>query len=80
MPPGGQSALLISHRAVEDHAVTVALALDVSGQVKADGSVPDGVHRLGIKEVVRPRCGKETDCSERRGTLNSWRCLDRGKP
>ena len=44
-----------THRAVEDHAVAVAHALDVRGEVEADGAVADGVHRLGVEEVVRPR-------------------------
>lgn len=50
-----------THRAVEDHAVAVAHAFDVGGQVEADGSVANGVHGLGVKEVVRPRWRKMTD-------------------
>jgi len=42
-----------AHRAVEDHAVSVAQALDMCCQVEADGSMADGVHSLSIKEVVR---------------------------
>lgn len=50
--------------------MSVAQALDVGGQVEADGSVPDGVHRLGIEEVVRPCCGKDTNSSVReRGSV-----------
>jgi len=48
-----------AYRAVEDHAVAVAHALDVRGEVEADGAVPDGVHRLGVEEVVRPRWRKD---------------------
>lgn len=69
---------------MEDHTVAVTLALDVGGQVEADGSVPDGVHRLGIEEVVRPSCGKDTNrlVRERRETFKtSWRHLNqRGQP
>lgn len=50
-----------THRAVEDHTVAVAHTFDVGGEVEADGSVANGVHGLGIKEVVRPRWRKITD-------------------
>lgn len=42
-----------AHRAVEDHAVSIAQALDVCCQVEADGSMADGVHGLSIEEVMR---------------------------
>lgn len=38
---------------MEDHAVSVAQALDVRCQVEADGSVADGIHGLGVEEVMR---------------------------
>lgn len=41
------------HRAVKDHTVSVAQALDVGCQVEADGSMADGVHSLSVEEVVR---------------------------
>lgn len=44
-----------THRALEDHAVAVAHAFDVRGQVEADGSVADGIHGLCVEEVVGPR-------------------------
>lgn len=47
--------------------MAIAQTLDVGGQVEADGSVPDGVHRLGIEEVVRPCCRKDTNRSVREG-------------
>lgn len=50
-----------THRAVEDHTVAVAHTFDVGGQVEADGSVANGVHGLGVEEVVRPRWRKTTD-------------------
>lgn len=40
--------------------MAVAHTFDVGGEVEADGSVADGVHGLGIKEVVRPRWRKTT--------------------
>lgn len=49
-----------THRAVKDHAVAVAHTFDVSGQVETDGSVADGVHGLGIEEVMGPRWRKIT--------------------
>lgn len=42
-----------AHRAVKDDAVSVAQALNVCDQVKADGSMTDGVHGLSVKEVMR---------------------------
>lgn len=42
-----------AHRAVEDHAVSVAQALDVCCQVEADGSVADCVHGLSVEEIMR---------------------------
>lgn len=42
-----------AHRAVEDHTVSIAQALDVCCQVEADGSMADGVHGLSIEEVMR---------------------------
>lgn len=62
-----------THRALEDHAVTVAHALDVRGQVEADGPVTDGIHGLGVEEVVRPRCKK------RRGTRRHVRKAKRSR-
>lgn len=53
-----------AHRAVEDHTVAVAHTFDVGGEVEADGSVANGVHGLGIKEVVRPRWRRRTDSDE----------------
>lgn len=44
-----------THRALEDHAVTIAHTLNVRGQVETNGPVTDGVHGLGVEEVVRPR-------------------------
>mgnify|MGYP007124653102 CR=1 FL=1 len=44
-----------AHRAVENHTVSIAQALDVCCQVEADGSMTDGVHGLSIEEVVGPR-------------------------
>lgn len=38
--------------------MAVAHTFDVGGEVEADGSVANGVHGLGIKEVVRPRWRK----------------------
>lgn len=38
---------------MEDHAVSIAQALDVCCQVEADGSMADGVHGLSIEEVMR---------------------------
>lgn len=52
------------HPAVEHHTVSVAQALNVRRQVKADGSVADGVHCLSIKEVVRSRCRQKDTMSE----------------
>lgn len=49
----------LTHRAVEHHAVAVAHALDVRGEVEADRSVADGVHGLGVEEVMRPRWEEE---------------------
>lgn len=42
-----------TNRAVEDHTVSVALALNVCCQVETYGSMPDGLHGLCIKEVMR---------------------------
>lgn len=46
LPPG-------YYRAVEDHTVSVAQALDVCCQVEADGSMANGIHGLSVKEVMR---------------------------
>lgn len=35
--------------------MAIAHTFDVGGEVETDGSVANGVHGLGIKEVVRPR-------------------------
>lgn len=43
--------------------MAVAHTLDVRGQVEADGPVTDGVHGLGVEEVVMPRW------RERRGEM-----------
>lgn len=37
---------------MKHHTVTLALALDVGRQVETDGAMTDGVHRLGVKEVM----------------------------
>lgn len=44
-----------THRTVKDHTVAVAHTFDVGGEVEADGPVANGVHSLGIEEVVGPR-------------------------
>lgn len=49
-----------AYRALEDHTVAVAHTLDVRGQVETDGPVTDGVHGLGVEEVVRPRWREES--------------------
>lgn len=40
---------------MKDHTVAVAHAFDVGCEVEADGPVANGVHGLGIEEVVGPR-------------------------
>ena len=47
-------------------AVAVAHGLYVGCQVEADGSVADGVHCLGVKEVVGPRWWERRNCDEKR--------------
>lgn len=44
-----------THRAVKDHTVAIAHTFNVGGEVETDGSVANGIHGLGIKEVVGPR-------------------------
>lgn len=55
---------------MEHHAVPVAQALDVRGQVETDGSVADGVHRLSIKEVVGSGCKRKDTMSEESAGTN----------
>lgn len=42
-----------THRAVKDHTVSIAQALDVCCQVETDGSMANGIHGLSVKEVMR---------------------------
>lgn len=45
---------------MKNHTVAIAHTFDVGGEVEADGSVANGVHGLGIKEVMGPRWRKIT--------------------
>ena len=38
---------------MEDHAVSIAQALDVRRQVEADSPMANGIHGLSVKEVMR---------------------------
>lgn len=59
-----------THRAVKDHTVAIAHTFDVGGEVEADGSVANGVHGLGIKEVMGPRWRKiTTDFVQKKNTV-----------
>lgn len=49
--------------------MAVAHTFDVGGQVEADGSVANGVHGLGVEEVVRPRWRKTTDSDKNKTPL-----------
>lgn len=40
---------------MKDHTVAIAYAFDVGGEVKTDGPVANGIHGLGVEEVVGPR-------------------------
>lgn len=45
---------------MKDHTVAIAHTFDVGGEIETDGSVANGVHGLGIKEVMGPRWRKIT--------------------
>lgn len=50
---------------MKDHTVAIAHTFDVGGEVETDGSVANGVHGLGIEEVVGPRwSGAKTDSDD----------------
>ena len=40
---------------MKDHTVAIAHTFNVGGEVETDGSVANGIHGLGIKEVMGPR-------------------------
>lgn len=40
---------------MKDNTVAIAHTFNVGGEVEADGSVPNGIHGLGIKEVMGSR-------------------------
>lgn len=45
---------------MKDHTVAITHTFDMGGEVETNGSVANGVHGLGIKEVMGPRWRKIT--------------------
>lgn len=45
---------------MKNHTVAIAHAFDVGGEIETYGSVANGVHGLGIKEVMGSRWRKKT--------------------